>query len=281
MHAPPDTLRIGVALGGGAAQGFAHVTVLEAIDELGLKPAAVAGTSMGAIIGAAYAAGMSGDDIRGFAINLFRRRSDFLGRLWQLRPRKISEVSLGLGQFDLQKTLRAFLPPFLPETVEDLAVPFTAIATDFYAGTEVVIRTGPLIQALAASSAVPILFQPVVFDGRVMIDGGCVNPVPYDRAGEVDFTIASDVVSLPRGGPHRVPGPIQSAFGSVVLVLNTILKEKLRNGAPPDVFIKPPTGDFGPTDFTKAAAIMAASAPGKDDVKRQIEQALEAKVAAR
>lgn len=74
-----------MALGGGAAQGFAHVTVLEAIDELGLKPAAVAGTSMGAIIGAAYAAGMSGDDIRRYTIGVFRQRSEFLARLWRLR----------------------------------------------------------------------------------------------------------------------------------------------------------------------------------------------------
>ena len=274
MHAPLRPFRIGVALGGGAAQGFAHVTVLEAIDELGLKPAAIAGTSMGAIIGAAYAAGMSGDDIRRYTIGLFRQRGEFLGRLWRLRPRRISEVSLGLGQFDLVKALRAFLPPFLPEQVEDLGIPFTAIATDFYAGTEMVIREGPLIPAIAASSAVPMLFQPVTFGGRVAIDGGCVNPVPFDRLGDVDFVIASDVVSLPRGGPHRVPGPIQTAFGSVVLVLNTILREKLRNSPPPDVLINPPTGDFGPMDFTKAAAIIAMSEPGKDEVKRQIEAAL-------
>ena len=280
MHAPPRVLRIGVALGGGAAQGFAHVTVLEAIDELGLKPAAIAGTSMGAVIGAAYAAGMSGDDIRRYAIGVFRQRSEFLARLWRLRPRRISEVSFGLGQFDLTKTLRAFLPPFLPQDIAGLGIPFAAIATDFYAGTEVVIREGPLIPALAASSAVPILFQPVTFDGRVMIDGGCVNPVPFDRLGDVDFVIASDVVSLPRGGPHRVPGPIQTAFGSVVLVLNTIFQEKLRNGRPPDVLINPPTGDFGPMDFTKAAAIIAMAEPGKDQVKRQIEKALEARIRA-
>jgi len=277
MAAAPGTLRIGVALGGGAAQGFAHLTVLEAIDELGLRPAAIAGTSMGAILGAAYAAGMSGAEIRHYAINLFRKRSDFLARLWQLRPRKISEVSLGLGQFDLTKTLRAFMPPFLPEDVRGLALPFTAIATDFYAGTEVVIREGPLIGAIAASSAVPVLFQPVTFGGRVMIDGGCVNPVPFDRLGDVDFVIASDVVSLPRGAPSVVPGAIQTAFGSVVLVLNTILQEKLRNTKPPDLMIRPPTGVFGPMDFTKAAAIIAASAPGKDQVKRQIKAALEAR----
>jgi NTE family protein len=85
---------------------------------------------------------------------------------------------------------------------------------------------------------------------------------------------------LPRGGPTRVPGPIQTAFGSVVLVLNTILQEKLRSGGRPDVLINPPTGDFGPMDFTKAAAIIAMSEPGKDAVKRQIEAALETRVAA-
>jgi len=270
------TPRIGIALGGGAAQGFAHVILLEALDELGLKPAAIAGTSMGAIVGAAYAAGMSGSEIRRYSVDMFARRKDVLGRLWRLRPRKITEISLGLGQFDLVKALRAFMPPFMPERVEAVATPFTVIATDFYAGTEVVIREGPLIPALAASSAVPILFQAVTFDGRVMIDGGCVNPVPFDRCGDVDFVVASNVVSLPRGDPARVPGPIETAFGSVVLVFNTILREKLSNARPPDVMIKPPTGRFGPMDFTKAAAVIAAAEPGKDAIKRQIDEVLEA-----
>jgi NTE family protein len=276
MAAASAAPRIGIALGGGAAQGFAHIIVLEALDELGLKPAAVAGTSMGAIVGAAYAAGMSGRDIRDYSIELFARRKGFVGRLWQLRPRKITEVSLGLGQFDLVKALRAFMPPFIPERVEEIATPFTVVATDFYAGTEVVIRKGPLIPALAASSAVPMLFRAVTFDDRVMIDGGCVNPVPFDRLGDVDFVIASDVVSLPRGDPGRVPGPFQTAFGSVVLVLNTILQEKLRNARPPDVMINPPTGKFGPMDFTKAAAVIAATEPGKEAIKRRIAEALEA-----
>ncbi len=230
MNAPSPPPRIGVALGGGAAQGFAHVTVLEAIDELGLKPAA----DRRHLDGRHHRCGLCGGDERRRHPRL--RDHDVQAAERFSRPALAASAAadqrnlFGLGQFDLQKALRAFMPPFLPEMVEGLAILFTAIATDFYAGTEVVIRTGPLIPALAASSAVPILFQPVVFDGRVMIDGGCVNPVPFDRLGDVDFVIASDVVSLPRGGPHRVPGPIQTAFGSVVLVLNTIFQEKLRNG---------------------------------------------------
>ena len=274
--APPDGPRIGLALGGGAAQGFAHVVVLEALDELGLKPAMVTGTSMGAIVGAAYAAGMSGADIRDFSGGLFRTGSDYLRGLWQLRPRRLSEVSLGIGHYDLMKVLRTFMPPFLPERVEDLAIPFTVIAADFYAGSEVVIRSGPLIPALAASSAVPILFRAVAFEGRVMIDGGCVNPVPFDRLGDVDLTIACDVVSLPRGDPAQLPGVVQTAFGSVVLVFKAILREKLRT-TQPDLMIHPPTGRFGPMDFHKAGAIIAACDRGKDDIKRQIAALVEAR----
>jgi NTE family protein len=273
LGAAPGSPRIGLALGGGAAQGFAHIVVLEALDELGIRPVAIAGTSMGAIVGATYAAGMSGAEIRRYAAGLFRRRSDVLARLWQLRPRRLGELSLGLGHFDLVKVLRNFMPPFLPERIEELATPLTVIATDFYAGTEAVIRSGPLVPALAASSAVPILFQAVTFEDRVMIDGGCVNPVPYDRLDDVDVVIASDVVSLPRGDPRRVPGPVQTAFGSVVLVLNTILQEKLRTERP-DLLIRPPTGVFGPMDFAKAEAIMAACDHGKDDIKRRIAAAI-------
>ena len=278
--AAPAPLRIGVALGGGAAQGFAHVVVLEALDELGLRPAAVAGSSMGAIVGAAYAAGMSGAEIRAYATGLFRRRGDAFRRLWQLRPRRLGEVSLGLGQYDLVKVLRTFMPPGLPERIEDLSLPLAVVATDFYGGGEVVLREGPLLPALAASSAVPMLFRAVALDGRVMIDGGCVNPVPYDRLGDVDLAIASDVVSLPRGDPTRVPGAMETAAGSVVLVFKAILREKLRS-ARPDLMINPPTGRFGPMDFHKAAAIIAACDRGKDEIRRRIATAVEARPAAR
>jgi NTE family protein len=275
MHGGRRAMRLGLALGGGAAQGFAHVSVLEALDELGLRPAAVAGTSMGAIIGAAYAAGMSGAEIRRYAVGLFENRSEFLARLWGLRPRRLSELSQGLGTYDLERVLRAFLPPGLPPDLAGLAIPFRAIAADFFAGTEVVIEDGPLISAIAASSAVPLLFRPIAFGGRVMIDGGVVNPVPFDRLEGCDFVIASDVISLPRGDPARVPGPLQAAFGSVVLVLKTIFDEKLKHTRPPDVLVNPPTGDFGPLDFTKAAQIIRMAEPGKAAVKHQIEAAIE------
>ncbi|MBN9022955.1 MAG: patatin-like phospholipase family protein, partial [Rhizobiales bacterium] len=267
MGAAPDGLRIGVALGGGAAQGFGHVVVLEALDELGLRPAAMAGTSMGAIVGAAYAAGMRGAEIRAYAASLFRGRGAALAALWRLRPRRVGEISLGIGQYDLVRALGMLLPPGLPERIEDLGLPFAVVATDFYGGGEVVLRSGPLIPALAASSAVPMLFRPVRLGGRVMIDGGCVNPVPYDRLGDVDLAIASDVVSLPRGDPSTIPGALKAAGGSVVLVLKALLREKLRT-AQPDLMIKPPTGVFGPMDFHKAEAVIAACDRGKDAIKR-------------
>ena len=122
----------------------------------------------------------------------------------------------------------------------------------------------------------PILFQPVMFDGRVMIDGGCVNPVPFDRLGDVDFVIASDVVSLPRGGPQ----PHAGADADRVRLGGAGAQHDPPGEAPdrpaPDVMINPPTGNFGPMDFAKAEAVIAASEPGKDAIKRQIAEALEA-----
>src|ERR1700722_6577960 len=87
----PGPARLGLALGGGAAHGFAHIPVIEALDELGIRPALIAGTSMGAMIGALYASGMSGAEIRKYTLEVFHSRAEFLARLWQLRPRRLSE----------------------------------------------------------------------------------------------------------------------------------------------------------------------------------------------
>ena len=115
--------RIGLALGGGAAHGFAHIPILEAFDELGIRPAMIAGTSMGAVIGAAYASGMSGAEIRDYALRVFHSRSEFLARLWQLRPRRISEINFGFGQYDLERVLAAFMPGTLARSFDELRLP--------------------------------------------------------------------------------------------------------------------------------------------------------------
>ncbi|MCB1486085.1 MAG: patatin-like phospholipase family protein [Bauldia sp.] len=274
MAAGPDDLRVGLALGGGAAQGFAHILVLEVLDELGLRPSAIAATSMGAVIGAAYAAGMSGAEIRRHAIDVFRSRSKFLGRLWQMRPRQLDEIAIGIGQYDLERALGIFLPEGLPDQISDLPIRFKAVATDYYSGDEAVLGDGPLIRAVAASAAVPMLFRPVLVGGRVMVDGNLCNPVPFDVLDDVDFVIASDVVTEPTGGADRIPGSLESLFGATSILIRSLMMQKLKAGPAPDVLIRMPTAAFNILDFTKAAAIMDACEPMKDEVRRRLETAL-------
>jgi NTE family protein len=122
---------LGLVLGGGGARGLAHIPVLEAIDELGLKPTAIAGTSIGAVIGAGYASGMSGAEIRAYTLELFGKTSEIVSRLWGLRPRGISEVLSG-GTFiplDARRTADIFLPPSIPKKFNQLSIPLTVVAT--------------------------------------------------------------------------------------------------------------------------------------------------------
>ena len=174
--------RIGLALGGGSSRGIAHILILEALDELGIKPAIIAGTSMGAICGAAYATGMNGAEIRAMFEHSFSSRGAFFARfanklrggfssLWSIRaPIVLDNVTL----FEM------LLPEQMRCDFAALKIPFVAVAADFYAMEQVVLDRGPLIPALAASCALPSLARPVVIEGKVLIDGGFVNPIPFD-----------------------------------------------------------------------------------------------------
>lgn len=274
-HAPKH--RIGLALGGGSARGFGHIAVLQALDEMGVRPAVIAGTSMGGVIGAAYAAGMTGSEIADYVAGIFRTRSEVLARLWQLRPRRLNEIAFGIGQLNLERALEIFMPEGMPETFADLRTPLRVVATDYYAGEPATIEEGPLYPALAASAAIPILFRPVTIGGRVMVDGGICNPVPFDQLGDCDIVVAVDVLgSIPSHDESRTPGSFESAFGAVQLFQRSLFHEKLKGPNPPTILIRPPTSRFAMLDFTRASAIMAASEPAKDEVKEKLGRALTA-----
>jgi NTE family protein len=275
----PGTPRIALALGGGSARGLAHIVVLEALDDLGLRPVAIAGTSMGSVCGALYAAGATAAEIRaGFVSELasraaFARR--FAGRLstgfsslWSLRsPSVIDNVTL----FEM------ILPDILHCDFAALKVPFAAVAADFYAMEQVVLDRGPLIPALAASCALPAWARPVVLDGRVLIDGGYVNPLPFDVVmHRADLTIAVDVTGGTRwgGAIPRVPPPLAAMTGAVQLLFHSVTREKLRS-IRPDILIRPAVGAFGALDFFRIDDILAAAAPSREELKRTLSQCLE------
>jgi NTE family protein len=271
-----------VAFGGGGARGLAHIHVIEALDEMGIRPVAVAGTSIGAVMGAAVASGMSGSDIHDYARSVLARRADMLGRMWKMRPGSLGEMvgGLKLSQFSIERILHAFLPHQVPKHFEELSIPLQVTATDYYGHHVTVFSQGDLKFALAASAAIPAAFAPVVRDGRTYIDGGMYNPVPFDLLqGKADIVIAVDVVGAPEKVTGRKPTSIDLMFGATQLLMQSIIAHKMEQ-CPPDIIIRPPVSKYRVLDFFKFEAIMAETASTKDELKRAVEAAVRAKAAA-
>ncbi|KQS77291.1 Patatin [Rhizobium sp. Leaf384] len=269
---------VALALGGGGARGLAHIPVIEALDELGIRPCVIAGTSIGAIMGAGMAAGMRGHEIREFALSTVGRRTEIANRLWRLRPSTLQAIggSLRFGPFNLERVLSAFLPEAIPESFEALSIPLKVIATDYYAQGERVLETGDLRTAIAASAALPGMFQPVRLGGRVMIDGGFVNPVPFDHLhGLADIVLAVDVVGGPEGDGTTLPSRMDAMFGASQLMMQTIIAMKM-TARPPDLLVRPTVGRIRVMDFLRAQEVLAMSAGVKDEVKRQLDRLLSA-----
>jgi len=269
--------RIALALGGGSARGLAHVSMLEVFDELGVRPSVIAGTSMGAICGAAYAAGLSGAEMRDEFTALFATPAYFLKRLTRKLRGGISALwnARMPGVVDNVTLFEMLLPEAMRCDFAALKIPFLAIAADFYAIEQVVLDKGPLIPALAASSALPSLTRPVVLGGRTLIDGGFVNPLPYDVVlDRADVTVAVDVTGLPRRRPgNKPPRTLEAVTGSTQILFHSLTREKLKSAAP-HILIRPGVGAFGAMDYFKIEAILAAAKPAKEDLKRQLSQIL-------
>ena len=212
-----------LALGGGGARGLAHIAVLEALDEMGVKPAAIAGTSIGALVGAAYAAGMRAKDIRRHVIAVAHDPSEIWRRLIAARAGSLSDLFTGAfgqaTQLDAEKFCAQFLPPEVPADFSALQIPLIVMATDLHGREEAALSSGPLYPALAASMALPGLFRPVVIDGRIMIDGGATNPLPFDQlTGRGDVVVAVDVFGVPPAERDDMPGAWQSVYTTVLIM---------------------------------------------------------------
>lgn len=180
----PARPRIGIALGSGSARGLAHIGVLRAISELGIPVDIVAGTSMGAFVGGIFAAG-----------KLDRLAAEFAGFDWASIASLLDPTFPRSGLIHGRKIGEFMRAHVHTGSIEDLSVAFRAIATDIATGEEVAIGSGDLIEAVRASIAVPGIFTPVRSDGRILVDGGLVNPVPVSavRAMGADLVIAVDL----------------------------------------------------------------------------------------
>jgi NTE family protein len=266
-----------LALGVGGARALAHIAVIEALDELDVRPAAVSGSSFGALIAAAYAAGMSGKAIRRHMIALAHDRGGILARLVAARAAPLSQwLTAPLGNpmlLDAAKFCDLFLPPAVPDDFAALEIPLRLVATDLHGRCEATFSTGPLRPAVAASMAIPGLIQPVERDGRVFVDGAAVNPLPFDcLRGLADVVVAVDC----SGGPDEaggVPGAWDAMFSTLTVMGQTIVKEKLKV-AGPDLVIRPNVGTFRLLDFFSASAILRTAELAKAEMKAQIADLL-------
>ncbi len=247
--------------------------MLEGLDELGVRPAVIAGSSIGAAVGAAFAAGMAGRDIRRHVLAAMHDRADVFRRMMAARTGGFASLLRApLGNpllIDAEKFCRAFLPPELPETFEELALPLRVVATDYYARTAVVFESGPLRPALAASMAVPGLVRPVRIGDRVLVDGAAADPLPFDGLrGLADFVVAVDTSIGPRP-PRGIPEPWEALFSTIQLMGHALVAEKLKAGAP-EVIVRPNVGAFRLLDFLQASAVLRVAAPAKEELKAKL-----------
>jgi NTE family protein len=231
---PPPLPRIGLALGGGAAKGFAHVGVIKVLEAAGLTPTVVSGTSAGSVVGALYASGLNGFSLQ--------------EQSFALDEERIKDLTLfGVGGVIKGDKLQAYVNELIKnKPLEQMSKPFAAVATDLDSGERVIFTRGNTGQAVRASCSVPGVFQPALIGGKRYVDGGLVSPVPVDAARQLgaDIVIAVDISSKARDG--KAAGML-SNLNQTITIMGQKLGEQEMTRA--EVVIRPRVGQIGATDL--------------------------------
>jgi NTE family protein len=301
----PHSARLGLALGGGSARGWAHIGVIRALADAGIEPDIVCGTSIGALVGAAYVGG-----------ELDRLETWVRG----LKPQTVVsflDFSLGGGLIKGDRLIDFFRAHFVDRDIHELARPFGAVATDLQRGREVWLREGRVSDAVRASIALPGLFTPALHDGAWLVDGGLVNPVPVslcramgaDRVIAVDLnadllgrhlkprparparqrvrgepgTLADSVMAriqngmaqlgINHDGPPEPPAMLDVLASSINIMQVLITRSRLA-GEPADVMVTPLLADLGLMEFHRASLAIDAGRHAVHAVLPQLQARL-------
>jgi NTE family protein len=271
--------RIGLALGGGAARGLAHIPMLEVFDELGIKPSIIAGCSFGALVGAAYASGIPAKDIGDHARYILASRVQAAKYLFGVKGARLRDLlqrrSFTSLLIDGEQLTSFMFPDGVAQHVEDAQIPLKIVTTDFAERREHVISSGPMCRAVAASIAIPGLISAPTINGRLYVDGGITNPVPFDHVRpDSDLVVAIDVTGRmrqPRRGHHS---NMELAIGSMLIMFHQIAVLR-RQQNPPDIYINPPIEGFMANDFFRISEMIEAASRAKDELKRALELRIE------
>jgi NTE family protein len=226
-------VKIGLALGGGAARGFAHIGVIKVLEAQGIVPDIVVGTSAGAVVGALYAAGNSGFDLQKLAHTLDESKiSD-----WSVPDRGVLKGE-ALQQFVNEAVAQ--------RPLENLKKSFAVVATDLHSGESILFRTGNTGMAVRASATVPGVFRPVTINGREYVDGGLSSLIPVHSVRQMgaDVVIAVDISARPANQPVR--GTLDILLQTFTIMGQNLARYELREA---DIVIRPQVGNVGSTDF--------------------------------
>jgi NTE family protein len=300
-HAVPARPQIGLALGGGSARGWAHIGVIRALQEAGIEPDLVCGTSIGALVGAAYVGGE------------LDRLETWVRSLRLQTVVSFLDFSLGSGLIKGDKLMEFFRSHFVDRDIRELARPFGAVATDLRRGREIWLREGKVSDAVRASIALPGLFTPMQRDGSWLVDGGLVNPVPVSlsRAMGADLVIAVDLNAdllgrhlkpRPAKAPHNPPRPESESLADSVMahiqaqmshlglnhdseprcpamldvlassinIMQVLITRSRLAGEPADVMVTPLLADLGLMEFHRASVAIDAGRHAVEAVMPQL-----------
>jgi NTE family protein len=256
--APPAAPKIALALGGGAARGFAHVGVIKALEAQGIVPDIIVGTSAGSVVAALYAGGANGFELQKLALSM----EDGSMSDWVLPDRG----------FIRGEALQNFVNKALANRpMNALPRKLAVVATELQTGEMTVLRSGDVGLAVRASSSVPGVFQPVRIGGREFVDGGLVSPVPAKVARDMgaDLVIAVDISSKPKNA--KVSSMIDVLLQTFTIMSTTVAQYQLGQA---DVVIRPDVGSIGGTDFqSKHLAILEGEKAAAEKME-QIRAAL-------
>jgi NTE family protein len=285
--------KIGLALGSGSARGWAHIGAIRALEERGVKPDCVCGTSIGALVGAIYASGQ---------LDALER---WVGGLAWRQVVRLMDITWKGGLIRGQRLFNLFRSTFEDRDIAELGTRFGCVATELSSGREIWIQHGSLLDAARASIAMPGIFTPVVRDGTLLVDGGLVNPVPVSmcRTFGAEIVIAVDL-SWGKLGPYRNMGrdlptaserswlerlrrrkagdeekppdpPIPSIFEVFNSALDIVEQRVARSrlaGEPADVLITPLLPDFGTMEYHRGAEAIAEGRAAVERMLPLIEQ---------
>lgn len=259
-------MKIGLALGGGGAKGFAHIGILEVLTEAGIEFDVVAGTSIGSLIGAVYIS-QNLESLKEFAINISITDIPFLlGPSWP-------KGGVFSGNY-VEKLVDDFIHA---ENIEDLKKPYAAVSVDMNRAEVVTFTKGNLKRAIRASSSIPGLFKPVIFEDKFLVDGGVLESIP-DRASRdlgADFIVAVDLLSNLEGSKSfngaKNPSIVDIVQRTSILAQRKITEYKFKEN-PPDILIQPALSSVKIMDFHHGKSVIEI---GREAAKKMLPEILE------